>query len=202
MDGYRRAVGSTNEASGWLAVRGEPAAPTYYVRCRDNGRGGAEINAVLVVALNRITSATLRDIPTARLEAVINTNPEILSAVFAAGKTPDPVLRLLQGTPEIPMVGRTITVTVNDTVAATDNVTVHMPRGDEAAEPPLTRPDRSDPVAFYGRIAERYKRLVTLTAKPGVAIAEEAGVPVATARRWINEARRRGLLPPGRAGRA
>lgn len=32
-------------------------------------------------------------------------------------------------------------------------------------------------------------------------IAERWGVPITTARRWITEARRRGLLPPGGADR-
>ncbi len=67
---------------------------------------------------------------------------------------------------------------------------------------PLTRPDGSNPEAFYGRVAARYQVLVRRTAKPAVEMAEEAGVPVATARRWINEARRRQLLPAGRQGRA
>lgn len=31
----------------------------------------------------------------------------------------------------------------------------------------------------------------------GPAIAERFGVPVATARRWVNQARLRGYLPPG-----
>jgi hypothetical protein len=66
----------------------------------------------------------------------------------------------------------------------------------------LTRPDGSDPDGFAGRVAEAYREYVMQTRSPAVKIAEEAGVPVGTARGWIREARRRGKLPQGRKGKA
>jgi hypothetical protein len=197
---------TTEQASGWLAVPGEP---TYLVHCRGDGRGGAVIDAALVVMTSgRVTAAALRDVPIGRIEAAINTNPDLLAMALAgdgAGWDEDPVLRLLQAAPEIPGVGRATggvsgTAPIADTAGMTDAVTAELTPGD--TEPPLTRPDRTDPAAFYARVARRYRSLVPQTAKPAMAIAQEAGVPVATARRWINEARRRGALPAGRQGRA
>lgn len=68
---------------------------------------------------------------------------------------------------------------------------------------PLTRPDGKDPDQFYRRVAQAYGDAEAQRRSPAVAIAAEAGVPLATARGWIRESRRRGSLAPGRrkAGR-
>jgi hypothetical protein len=68
--------------------------------------------------------------------------------------------------------------------------------------PKLTRPDGTDPDAFYSLVADAYREYAPQTSKPGTRIAEEAGVPIGTAHGWIREARRRGHLPPGRKGKA
>ena len=67
--------------------------------------------------------------------------------------------------------------------------------------PLLTRPDGSDPDGFAERVADAYREYVMETRSPALKIAEEAGIPVGTARGWIREARRRGKLPQGRPGR-
>jgi hypothetical protein len=67
---------------------------------------------------------------------------------------------------------------------------------------PLRRPDGTDPEGFSARVAEAYREYSMQTRGPAVMIAAEAGVPVATVRSWIREARRRGKLPPGRRGKA
>jgi hypothetical protein len=71
-----------------------------------------------------------------------------------------------------------------------------------AERPRLTRPDGSDPDGFSMRVADAYREYAPQTRAPAVKIAEEAGVPVATARSWVREARRRGKLPQGRKGKA
>lgn len=68
--------------------------------------------------------------------------------------------------------------------------------------PRLTRPDGTDPDGFSARVAAAYREYAPKTRAPAVEIANEAGVPVATARSWIREARRRGKLPQGRKGKA
>jgi hypothetical protein len=66
----------------------------------------------------------------------------------------------------------------------------------------LARPDGSDPEGFYRQVATAYNEALRETSKVAVVLAEEAEVPVPTVHRWIREARRRGLLPPARQGRA
>jgi hypothetical protein len=63
---------------------------------------------------------------------------------------------------------------------------------------------RRKPDAFYGRVARVYTWLSIWggTRAPAAEIAEANKVPVTTVHRWIKEARRRGLLPPGQIGRA
>ena len=58
------------------------------------------------------------------------------------------------------------------------------------------------PDRFYEAVAAAYRSLVATSSRPIVDLAEANGVPVTTAQRWVKEARRRGLLPPGRVGKA
>ena len=77
-----------------------------------------------------------------------------------------------------------------------------LPELPAAERPRLTRPDGTDPDGFAARVADAYREYARQTRAPAVKIADEAGVPVATARSWIREARRRGKLPQGRKGKA
>lgn len=75
---------------------------------------------------------------------------------------------------------------------------------DPGEEPPaLTRSTTGITDDFLGALARRYTWLVTSgNTTPAVQLAEESGTPVATVRRWVWTARKKGLLPPGRPGRA
>jgi hypothetical protein len=165
---------------GWFWVRVEGYEPRFHVRFQDDGHGGVEIASLLIdAAPDRITAATLRSVPIGRIEATINGLGSLLNAAREAAQDPDPLLESLKS-----------------------GQVEYEPVFQDEEVKPLRRPDRSDPEGFYGDVATRYRALVRTSAKPAVLIAEEAQVPVATARRWINEARRRGLLPAGRQGRA
>lgn len=61
---------------------------------------------------------------------------------------------------------------------------------------------RGYPDAFYGAVAAAYRRLAAISARPVAELAAANGVPVTTAQRWVKESRRRGLLAPGRPGKA
>jgi hypothetical protein len=63
---------------------------------------------------------------------------------------------------------------------------------------------RRKPDDFYRRVAEAYSWLrgYEQSRSPASDLAEINGVPVTTVHRWVKEARRRGLLGPGRPGRA
>ncbi len=61
---------------------------------------------------------------------------------------------------------------------------------------------RTYPDEFYERVASIYSMLIARREHPAPAIAEANGIPVSTVHRWIKESRQRGILPPGRKGRA
>jgi hypothetical protein len=94
---------------------------------------------------------------------------------------------------EDPSLGRLRELAVNAPDA------LHAPAA--AERPRLTRPDGTDPDGFAARVAAAYREYALKSRNVAVKIAEEAHVPVPTARSWIREARRRGKLPQGRPGR-
>jgi len=59
---------------------------------------------------------------------------------------------------------------------------------------------RSD--EFYATVAAAYRHLATTTHRPVAELATANEVPRTTAHRWVKEARRRGMLAPGRPGKA
>jgi len=58
------------------------------------------------------------------------------------------------------------------------------------------------PDAFYEAVAGAYRHLAASSRRPIADLAAANGVPSTTAQRWVKEARRRELLPPGRKGKA
>lgn len=142
---------------------------------------GRWVVAGLLIEGKAITGETLRRIPLARLEALANTDLASLALTLEqAGAPPSDDgltlgdLRSLAGVAPAPT----------------------------ARRPSLRRPDGSDPDAFYREVATAYASAAAESSRPAAALAEEAGVPVTTVHRWVREARRRGLLPPGKKGKA
>lgn len=68
--------------------------------------------------------------------------------------------------------------------------------------PVITPPVGRITAEFLGDIAEAYRWYTAAGKSPAPAISEVANVPVRTVHRWIYEARKRGILPPARQGRA
>lgn len=83
-----------------------------------------------------------------------------------------------------------------------EDAPTELPTPRAESRPRLTRPDGSDPDGFYALVGSAYREYALQTRSPAVEIAKEAGVPVATARTWVREARRRGKLPAGTRGKA
>lgn len=65
---------------------------------------------------------------------------------------------------------------------------------------PIGRPTRGDP-DYYERLAQQYRALEQTEDDPVQAVADLNGAPRGTVKRWLAEARRRELLPPGKPGR-
>lgn len=62
------------------------------------------------------------------------------------------------------------------------------------------KPGKRGPDEFYRDIGAIYERLAATTARPAPELARSAKVSVSTVHRWVKEARRRGLIAPGRRG--
>lgn len=142
---------------------------------------------LVVRSKDRVDSAALKGLPVGWLEGVIN----IAENARALAAEADDANRLSLALTEVEL--------LVDVMAQKTVPTEKVGRGRRA---PLQRPDGLDPNFFYRQVAEAYTDTLRRTSSIAPALAEEAGVPVATVRRWIQEARRRGFLAPARRGRA
>ena len=143
----------------------------------------------LYMHADEITPAAVRGLPISRLEAELSANRESLTIFDLAAvygrfapvrEVPEPTLAELRA--RIPTTSGT--------------------RKERRDRPRLTRPGGATPDEFYPLVARAYFEYSPRTRAPAREIANEAGVPVTTAHRWIREARRRGFLPPARKGKA
>jgi len=183
---------------GWLRVRFPPSdehlanmritpgshvtAPTVLAKTIE--RGGRRIITRLIVAAEPLDSTVVKMLPTGRLESIANV-PWVRDALSRTDMGPDPLAEALQA----PLSGPPFGIILE-------------PPPQQEPRAPLRRPDGSDPAGFYAGVAAAYNEALERTSAPAPILAAEAGVPVPTARRWIAEARRRGLLGPARKGRA
>ncbi len=82
---------------------------------------------------------------------------------------------------------------------------IELPSGRKVAERDLLKPlgDPKQTPDFYELVALQHGRLTANgDANPSATMAELSGVALSTAQGWVAKARTRGLLPPGRRGRA
>ncbi|MEU1736519.1 hypothetical protein [Streptosporangium sp. NPDC020145] len=177
-------MGSRSETTnprryGWTTVAG-PDGVRVNVRFNRDAEGRWVVTGMFIEG-EAIASDTLRKIPLGRLEALANTDLASLALTLEqAGAPPSDGgltlddLRSLASAAPVPTVRR----------------------------PPLRRPDGTDPDAFYREVATAYASAAAESSRPAAVLAEEASVPVTTVHRWVREARRRGLLPPGKKGKA
>jgi hypothetical protein len=146
--------------------------------------GGPSEIVHLVVEGRKLTTEKLRSIPLGHIETVANTNTD---PQFG----PHP-----EGPPQSKM-----SEELDAFLKESDRSILTLAHRRQRRKP-LSRPDGSNPDAFYEQVAEAYREVVQNTRKVAVVLAEEADVPVGTVHRWILEARRRGFLPTARQGRA
>lgn len=79
-----------------------------------------------------------------------------------------------------------------------------IPRTANPRIPARLRANRATgyPHEFYEAVAGAYQALASRSPRPVLELANANDVPVTTAHRWVKEARQRGLLAPGRSGKA
>jgi len=163
---------------GWHRIRLHPFSSPIFVEARLGEHGKAVITTLVVRNDDGISAADLRRLPMRRLEAALSDSDGL--AWLSRKRKPSPI-RILED------------------AARSAPARRGEPRIGRAR---LSRPDGRDPEDFYRLVAEAYRDYVQRTHKPARQIADEAGVPIATARRWINHARELGLLEKGQRGRA
>ena len=159
----------------WRYIKHSKTETRVYLRLQRQFAAPEEIRITGVVHLPRrpgepITSQILRELPTARIEAAINTR------LFAEK--------------------RTNTITGDK---------IELPSGRKVAVRDLLKPlgDPKQTPDFYELVALQHGRLTASgDANPSATMAELSGVALSTAQGWVAKARTRGLLPPGRRGRA
>lgn len=156
-------------------------------------RDGRWVVTDLYLHGERITASDLRRVQPARFEARANVHGGALERVslehIRTHGQDEPTLAEMR-------------LAFQAALAGIARIRNDRPHDTSAKRDRLTRPDGSDPDAFYRAVAEAYREYLTTTKAPATAIAEEADVPVGTVYRWVREARRRGHLPPGERGRA
>jgi hypothetical protein len=159
----------------------------------------------LFLSGRNLTTDRLRSIPVAHIENLANTNPGFRPHI--EGDDNGPMAELVEQFRD--EAGQQINKVFTDSVGLTDaadlTVTATLTASGSVhrrTREPLTRPDGSNPDAFYRQVAEAYRDALQTTTKVAKVLAEEANVPVGTVHRWILEARRRGFLPSARQGRA
>lgn len=163
---------------GWYRATGD--FPDLYIGCGIDDHGAVIITRLVVLGQGTtLNSKDLRRIPLRRLEVAVNA-PNRRGWAGSAPQGLDPLRELEE---------------VLDQGPEHYAVTPLRTR--------LARPKKSEiDDDFYRQVAVAYRHYVQLSNKPAVEIALEAGVPIPTARRWINSARQRGHLSPGERGRA
>jgi hypothetical protein len=180
---------------GWVlwsrSVPGTTEGLTVLAKLYADKKGDRSEIVELHITGRRLTTDKLRSIPLGHIEAIATTDPNV---------TPSD-----RETPPAPMsqaanaLGRRKDQLLLD---AAHRKAEEADRKARQPHEPLTRPNGSNPDAFYQQVAEAYRDVVQITPKVAKALADEANVPVGTVHRWVLEARRRGFLPPARQGRA
>ena len=181
--------------SGWISVGSPPGGGTSLRVTRKDGRW---VVSEVYVHADEITSRELQAVPVTFLGLAMNLMETDLSTLDVAMRYSGslPMLDATNGEPSLAELRRK---------AEGAPAEIHVGPFEIGTEsrPRLTRPDGSDTDGFYSQVAKAYREYVLQGQRaPAAAIAREAVVPVGTARRWINEARRYGKLPAGRKGKA
>lgn len=133
-----------------------------------------------------VLASHLRALPLAKLEAQVNSPGNRRAIEANLDVDVDPAGRYLRG-------GRGA---MSDE-AMPMPADVPRPRKPRALRVPPASPYPDD---FYRRVGDHYVWWSDHGGRPAAAIAGQVDKPVSTVHRWVREARKRGYLPPGRAG--
>ncbi|MET8862295.1 helix-turn-helix domain-containing protein [Nonomuraea sp. NPDC004580] len=204
---------------GWLRLReisGE--GPTVYLHFTYAGPAGKERLDLQEVVMQSgagepLSARTWRRIPLSQIEQLLTqtlslANSAPTQSTAEAGKQALASFRSSDvDPPTLDDLDRYFAATEDATVMYFQPVASGMLVSDGGELPPGRVPHLKPPEGrltdeFLSDVAETYRWVTSTKYPPAPAIAEMTKVPVRTVHRWIYEARKRGILPPARPGRA
>lgn len=163
----------TQHFGGWVRWQGSDFPHTVLVRLVDDD--GRLVVSELYVSGHgqRVDARTFRRVPIGRIETWVNQPDTAAQVRYKMGFPPTDVQAVKRARP---LKGG----------AASPDLYLEVPDTFRYED------------SFYARVAEVYTAAGQFYAAPAREIADENGVPLATVQRWVKEARRRGVLGPGR----
>lgn len=195
--------GTRPVGGGWMVVRSPNPEHRLSLRIHERDDGRLRIVEILLYDGAGISGAMLRDLPLGAWEAQMNA-PE-MAALLRERLADDGPYALSD------LESEHDSVWMDELPADADDgaLEFHFSTSDlksfvaVAVEPQLDvgadqLPPGKRPDAFYRAVADAYSWLGGHMRHPAVELAEINHVPTSTVHRWIKEARRRGLLGPGR----
>jgi hypothetical protein len=176
---------------GWCLYKADEFPLPVYVRF---GLRGERIEAreFYLAAENGIDGGMLRAIPMGQVEALANWS--------AAAEILKECIRSEAGAP-VRDLGNFWREVVPDDSRELQFANWMLPRREWQDVPPGRLdipPAGKKPDGFYRDVAEKYGALAASCRDPATRMAEANKVPRSTVHRWVKEARRRGLMQPGR----
>ncbi|WP_411091356.1 hypothetical protein [Streptomyces sp. 049-1] len=203
---------------GWFRLRERAGGPSIYLNYAVAGPTGQErIDLRTVVMLARgdeaLSGRIWRRLPLTQLEAALTRSLLGEPLPTETGQRAQTQARdaFTAGVDAFETDVKTPTLdTLDQYFEATEDIATMyfnpMPSGMLVSEkgriPQIKPPEGRLTDEFLGDVADVYRWATDTGQPPAPAIAELADVPVRTVHRWVYEARKRGVLPPARAGRA
>ncbi|MEU5339365.1 hypothetical protein AB0H18_00665 [Streptomyces sp. NPDC020766] len=189
---------------GWVRLK-ETDGPSVYLHFQQEGDAGRERfnlkTAVMRAGSDEVLSGrSWRRVPLLDVERFIATDRVRTALTFPCEETPPAVLEELDAyfdAGELP--GHpSETGYISSGMLVSD-----APEQDKAGKVPVLRPPEGRLTdEFLRDVATAYRWYTEAKQPPAPAMAEQADVPVRRVHRWVADARKRGLLPPARPGRA
>lgn len=189
---------------GWIAVAFPEPDRRLNLHVEERQDGRLRIVELVLSDAKGLSGAMLRDLPLGAWEAQMNA-PDMAALLRSRFEDQGPY-----GFEDLTWEHGSFDVTPMPRDADDGGLEFHFPGGGDLApaiattvEPELnlgasTMPSGKRPDAFYRAVAEAYSWLAGHVRRPAVELAAINDVPPTTIHRWVKEARRRGLLGPGR----
>lgn len=176
----------------WWSLR-LPGGGGVHMKVQDTGTGGSWVVTDVYMHAPEVTTTLLRGTPLSQLDLIMN---------LVGGFDPDTIAEAHQEMGQQVISDPDSEPTLAELRHLAETAPAELPTPPVAERPRLTRPDGTNPDGFYTLVGAAYREYALQSHAPAIEIANEAGVPVATARTWVREARRRGKLPTGTRGKA